>query len=302
MVKAGMNHHRYYTSVAGWEAMMGWYERRLACFTIPIHSHIINTRHGCTHLITAGERCATPILLLHGTNVSALGWQAQIEYFARNYFVIAPDVIGYAGKSDPVRLSYRNSDYADWLVDVLQGLKIRSAIIVGASGGGFFALKLAYHFPQFARALILLNPCGITPFRFPLNIMRQPPVAYSVAFASRLAASRWMAYRLAKKNVAPNTLPSEENIHLAHLLLKHYIRHHPPGVLPAHQLRHITTPILLMVSQDEPFFSPQRMINQANGVFSHIQTIIIDGAGHDIHVERPDFINQTIHQFIASIL
>ncbi len=282
--------------------MMGWYERQLTRFTIPIQSHLINTRYGCTHLITAGERCAPPIVLLHGTNVSALGWQAQIEGLARDYFVIAPDVVGYAGKSDPVRLSYRNSDYAQWLVDVLHEMKITSAVIVGASGGGFFALKLAYHFPQYARALVLLNPCGITPFKFPLNIMRQPPVAYSVAFASRLVASRWMAYQLAKKNVAPNTTPSEENVHLAQLLLKHYIRHHPPGVLPINQLRRIITPILLMVSQDEPFFSPDKMVKRANDVFSRIQSVIIDGAGHDIHVERPDFINHTIHQFIASLL
>jgi pimeloyl-ACP methyl ester carboxylesterase len=297
-----MNHHRYYTSLAGWEAMMGWYERRLSGFTIPIQSHIINTRYGCTHLITAGDTCAPPILLLHGTNVSALGWQAQIEGLARDYFVIAPDVIGYAGKSDPVRLSYRNSAYADWLADVLDEMRIAPAIVVGASGGGFFALKLAYHAPQYVRALILLNPCGITPFRFPLNIMRQPPVAYSVAFASRLVASRWMAYRLAKKNVAPNTSPSEENIHLAQLLLKHYIRHHPPGMLPSHQLQHITTPILLLVSQDEPFFAPYKLIKRANHLFSDIQAQIIDGAGHDIHVERPDFINQKIHQFITSLL
>jgi len=296
-----MNHHRYYTSLAGWEAMMGWYERRLACFTIPIQSYTIHTRYGCTHILTAGDRNAPPIVLLHGTNVSALGWQAQIENLSQHYFVIAPDVIGYAGKSDPVRLSYRHSAYADWLSDVLEALQISSALFVGSSGGGFFALKIAYHIPQHVRALILINPCGIVPFRFPLNIMRQPPVAYSVAFASRFVASRWMAYRLAKKNVAPNAIPSEENIHLAYLLLKHYIRHHPPGILPLRQLKAIQTPILLMVSQQEPFFSPHKMIQRANFVFDNLKTAIIEGVGHDIHVERPQFINESIHQFIASL-
>ncbi|MDX2076799.1 MAG: alpha/beta hydrolase [bacterium] len=297
----GMNGHGFYTSQAGREAMMAWYDRRLALFTMPIHTQVITTRHGCTHILTAGNHYAPPILLLHGTNVSALGWQAQIEALAQDYYVIAPDVIGYAGKSDPVRLAYHDSGYADWVADVLEALHLSSAVIAGTSGGGFFALKVAIHYPQYVRGLALINPCGIVPFRFPLNIMRQPPIAYSVGFLSRRFGTHRLAYFLAKKNVAPDTEPTAENITLAHLLLKHYIRHHPPGAIAPHQLRHITAPILLLVSQHEPFFPPHHMVKRAKSLFSTIQTHVVDGAGHDIHVERPDFINQTLHHFIASL-
>lgn len=281
--------------------MMAWYEQKLARFSTPITSQFINTRYGCTHIIRAGDPCAPPVVLLHGTNVNMLGWQAQIEGLSEQYHVIAPDVIGYAGKSDPVRLSYRTPDYALWLADVLEALNISSAVLIGSSAGGFFALHFAYHHPQYARGVVLLNPCGIVPFRFPLNIMRQIPVAYTVAFLSRWVASYWVAKKLAQKNVAPNTQPNPEHIHLAYLILKHYIRHHPPGALKSRQLRRIITPTLLVVSQHEPFLPPRHMVRRAKRLMPDIQAQIVDGAGHDIHVERPDFINACIHQFIASL-
>jgi pimeloyl-ACP methyl ester carboxylesterase len=296
-----MKAHRYHTSHAGWQAMMAWYEQKLARFSVPISSQFVNTRYGCTHIITAGDRCAPPIILLHGTNVNMLGWQAQIEGLSEQYYLIAPDVIGYAGKSDPVRLSYRTPDYAFWLMDVLDALQVSSAVLIGSSAGGFFALHFAYHCPQYVRAVILLNPCGIVPFRFPLNIMRQIPIAYTVGFFSRRMASYWLAKKLAQKNVAPNTQPNPENIHLAYLILKHYIRHHPPGTLQPRQLRQINTPTLLLVSQHEPFLPLRHMLRRATRLMPHIQAHIVDGAGHDIHVERPDFINASIHHFIASL-
>ena len=57
--------------------------------------------------------------------------------------VYAPDTIGQAGRSADVRPSMRGSAYAEWLMDVLDGLEIERARLVGVSGGGWLALRLA---------------------------------------------------------------------------------------------------------------------------------------------------------------
>ncbi|MBC8170106.1 MAG: alpha/beta hydrolase, partial [Anaerolineae bacterium] len=89
--------------------MMHWYDQVLA--ELPCNSLYVDTRYGETHLLTAGSPDAPPLVLVHGINVSALNWQAQIRRLAADYYVIAPDVIGFAGRSAPVRLPYAGDGY-----------------------------------------------------------------------------------------------------------------------------------------------------------------------------------------------
>ena len=64
-----------YKSLAGFEAVMTWYETSLKGVPVPCESWMVNTSYGKTHVIAAGQRDAQPMVLLHGTNANALTWK-----------------------------------------------------------------------------------------------------------------------------------------------------------------------------------------------------------------------------------
>ncbi|WP_327581980.1 alpha/beta hydrolase [Nonomuraea sp. NBC_00507] len=103
----------------------------------------------------AGE----PVVLLHSTAADSGMWQGQVEALAERFRVITVDLRGY-GRT-PYRAEAPYSDAAD-VAEVLAGLGVRRAALVGSSGGTRVALELAA--AGLADRLVLLNPvAGVPP-------------------------------------------------------------------------------------------------------------------------------------------
>lgn len=103
----------------------------------------------------AGE----PVVLLHSTAADSGMWQSQAEALAGRFRVITVDFRGY-GRT-PYRAEAPYSDAAD-VAEVLAGLGVGRAAVVGSSGGTPAALELAA--AGLADRLVLLNPvAGLPP-------------------------------------------------------------------------------------------------------------------------------------------
>ncbi|GAB4518971.1 MAG: carboxylesterase [Anaerolineae bacterium] len=282
---------------------MAWYDRTLATLEVPYQSQYVMTRYGETHVLTAGCSTHPPLVLLHGTNVSALGWKHQIAQFADDYYVIAPDVIGFAGRSAPVRLPYAGNGYAHWLLDVLDALGVEQTILMGSSGGGYFALKPAILAPERVLGLILINPCGIARFRYPYEMARFSPVMDLAGLIGRgLLATPRMARLLVKEHLAPGMTPDDETVEMAYLLVKYFKRYHPPGPLPLTELRRVTMPVLLLVGAYEPFLHTPSLIRRAQHTFADLRICEVADAGHDIHKDQPEAVHHQIMHFLSELM
>lgn len=291
--------HRYYTSPEGYHAIMHWYDQVLA--TLPCNSLSLHTRYGETHVLTAGSSDAPPLVLLHGINVSALNWRAQIHRLAAHYYVIAPDVIGFAGRSTPIRLPYAGDGYAHWVRDILDGLNIQRATLAGSSGGGYFILKLAAIYPDSVAGLILINPCGLERYPLPQDLFRQQWVVRLVgAFGRRFLASRQGAYRLVRMSASPGIEPDPVIVEMSYLLVKYFRRYAPPGSLPAAELARITAPVLLLLSEHEPYFDIRMLQHAAEKKLSRadLTTIIVPNAGHDLHNDQADVVTEHMTRWL----
>jgi pimeloyl-ACP methyl ester carboxylesterase len=289
---------RYYTSSEGYTAMMRWYNAALARFSMQYTAHHVATRYGETHVIEAGETNALPLVLLHGTNVNALTLKSQIIRLAPFYRIVAPDVPGFAGRSAPVRLPYRGDAYARWLLDVLDALDVSRALLVGASAGGFFALKAAAYIPERVAGLALVNPCGLVDARFPYSLFHHQAVASLVTrFGRHMVATQRTAQRLAQMSVAPTTTPDDESIAMTYLLLRYFRRHAPPRALPDDELSRVRAPVLLLLSDGEPFFDNAALMERAAHHFEAYSATRIAQAGHDLCKDHPDTVSQHVLDF-----
>lgn len=100
------------------------------------------------------------LLLIHGMAGSSDGWRELIPRLAKNYRVVAPDLLGH-GQSEKPRGDYSLGAFAVSLRDLLDELGIAQATIVGHSLGGGVAMQFIYQHPDYCERLILISSGGL---------------------------------------------------------------------------------------------------------------------------------------------
>ncbi|MFN8125649.1 MAG: alpha/beta fold hydrolase [Candidatus Nanopelagicales bacterium] len=108
--------------------------------------------------VMAGQGPA--ILLLHGIGMNHRTWLPILPELARDFTVIAPDLLGH-GQSDKPRADYSIAGYANAMRDLLTYLDIPSVTVVGNSLGGGIAMQFAYQFPQMTERIVLVSSGGL---------------------------------------------------------------------------------------------------------------------------------------------
>lgn len=98
----------------------------------------------------------TTIVLLHGFLENKNMWQKFVIDLSPKYRVITIDLLGH-GESECLGYVHSMEDNADVVHAVLSELRIRKAIFVGHSMGGYVALAFAELYPQNTKGLVLLN-------------------------------------------------------------------------------------------------------------------------------------------------
>lgn len=96
------------------------------------------------------------LVLVHGITCDRRHFDAQVAYFCRRHRVVAVDLRGH-GESDAPQQDYSPALFAQDLHWLCTQLEIESPIVVGHSMGGIVALELAARFPDFLRAIALLD-------------------------------------------------------------------------------------------------------------------------------------------------
>ena len=111
-----------------------------------------------TAYLSAGA--GLPVILLHGAGAGAVTWYPSIGAVAKNYHVIAPDIVGY-GESDKPDAPYDRAYFSRWLAAFLSALNISKAHVVGLSQGGAIALQFALDNPERLGKLVLVDAGGL---------------------------------------------------------------------------------------------------------------------------------------------
>jgi len=96
------------------------------------------------------------IVLIHGFLENQTMWQDLAPELCQKYRVITLDLLGH-GESDCLGYVHSMEENADVVQAVLSKLRIRKAVFVGHSMGGYVALAFAELYPEKIRGLVLLN-------------------------------------------------------------------------------------------------------------------------------------------------
>ncbi|WP_438966182.1 alpha/beta fold hydrolase [Flavobacterium sp.] len=98
----------------------------------------------------------TTVVLLHGFLENSTMWNSHIEALSKGNRVVCIDLLGH-GQTDSLGYVHSMEDQADVVYHVLHELKIRKAILIGHSMGGYVALAFAELYPEMMKGLVLMN-------------------------------------------------------------------------------------------------------------------------------------------------
>ena len=96
------------------------------------------------------------VVLLHGFLENQTMWQDLVLELSKKHRVITLDLLGH-GETECLGYIHSMEDNADVVQAVLSKLRIRKAVFVGHSMGGYVALAFAELYPEKIRGLVLLN-------------------------------------------------------------------------------------------------------------------------------------------------
>lgn len=246
-----------------------------------------------------------PLLVLHGFGGSARAMTPLVSSLARDFRVIAPDLIGH-GRSDAPRTAaaYAWDAVTRGLVHLLDGLGVASVRVVGFSLGGRIALQLAARFPAHVRAVATIGSrCAWRD-----DAERAARRARDAALADRLDALGFAATfagggdgvrcvassrDAAGRDAALRAAAPRDGAHGLALVLRQLGAADQPD--PRAALARHAVPVLLIAGSADP--GPLASARDLAATLPRARTIEIGGATHRAHLEHPAQVTRAVSDF-----
>ena len=248
----------------------------------------------------AADRPRGTLLLLHAFPLNARMWEGQLTIADAGWRVIAPQLRGYdGGTGDPPATSV--DDYAGDVIDLLDALHVKQAVVGGLSMGGYVAFALLRHAARYVQGLILADtrsqadtPEGIAGRTRMLQLVQDNgPSAVTDDMLSKVLGETTRATRPAVVE------------HVRSLMLASSAEAIAGGVR-ALMTRPDSTPLLatihvptLIVVGDEDTLTPPAAAEEMHRGIAGSQLVRIPQAGHLSNLEQPDLFNAAVSAFLS---
>ncbi|MFE5293428.1 alpha/beta fold hydrolase [Isoptericola sp. NPDC056618] len=271
-----------FTSEAARTAYGAAYRDLEARWPLPSDDVRVETAYGPTHVRRSGTGPRTPLVLLHGLNGTGLSWHGVVRTLAADRVVYAPDVVGTAGRSEQTAPLTSPDDYAAWGAQLLEGLGLERAHVLGYSEGAWFAALLASGATGATRrvgALVLGE--GITALVKP-----DRKVVSRMVRAAALPTARNLA-RL-DEWLTPGVTLADEDRALARAAMRYRRRTPWPRPLPDDRLRAIAAPTLAFFGAGTRLGDPVAAGRRVTEMVRDSRVELVPGGGHGVLWQLPD--------------
>jgi pimeloyl-ACP methyl ester carboxylesterase len=253
---------------------------------------------GDTHLIASGPKGGVPVVLLHPAGGGGVTWIRNVGPISQHFRTYAIDTISETNKSTlshPISIRHQRDQFADWMADLFDGLKVERAHIIGNSFGGFLALNTAFYLPDRIGKVVLISPAA--------TFVPIPAWAWHFMPATGIG----LIIRSKRMLLKPyewiwQDFPKESSIYRLRAVtaLTGRPRHWSPTVFSDEELRKIQNPVLLLIGDHEVIYKPERAIERATRLVPNLRAEIIPNANHIAEYTAPEFVNEKVLEYLAN--
>lgn len=267
-----MNTETIYKSPQGEKLMMDFYNRMLKNWPLGYTEIDCETNIGNAHIIVAGPKDAPPLVLLHGSTSNATTWAGDIPSYTKHFRVYAIDMPGEPGKSCQTRLSWKNNEYSNWLLQVFNELNLKNPHIAGLSLGGWAALKFAVAYPDRVDKIALIAPGGIVN-------PNMKAIIKMVSYASQGEKGVEKTLRL----LFPEDFESPEIREFFKLINEHLlIRSEAVKPLPDTELSKIKAPVFMVCGELDAIFNFKKARKKLKKLLPDSETLLFESGTHGL--------------------
>jgi len=257
------------------------------------------TIHGA-RIHYARKGAGMPLIFLHAGVADARMWRSQIDFFSRDFDVIAPDMRGFGGSPLPPEPWSRVED----LLGLVDMLHLKPAHLVGCSMGGSLAIDFALEHGERISKLVLVAPGvgGLKPGEEDSHVWADVEAAEKTGdhdAINRAEARLWLDGPTRPEGYVKDPLRSFmlemngsnfdadwDSAPMQEL--------DPPA---AQRLHEITAPTLIVVGDhDVPMI--YRGVDLVLAKVPHARKVVIHDAAHLPSLEHPDEFNRVVLDFL----
>lgn len=232
------------------------------------------------------------LVLLHGFTNSGASWQPVIAGLGERYRAIAPDIRGHAsaGAAEPVAL--------EAVIDDVAALVPGPFALAGYSQGGRVALHVALALPDRVTRLVLI---GASP-GLADDAEREQRRLADERLAERIESmtieqfAREWAQTPILSGIAPeiSAIAHNDRLKSSPRGLAAALRGLGTGALPPlwDRLGELQMPVTLLVGERDTKFTA--LAWEMARRIPHATVTIVPGAGHAVHLERPDAVAEAL--------
>ena len=245
---------------------------------------------------TFGDATKPALIFSNSLGTNFKMWQAQIDFFQQDFFVICYDTRGHGASAAP-QGPYSIDQLGQDVVNLLDHLNVEKAAFCGISMGGLTGQWLAIHRPERFNQVVVCNTAAKIGQEQAWNDRAALVREQGLQPIASTAASRWFTEPFIQSNATvvnnlQNDLAAgsaEGYASCCEALAKADVRE---------QLKDISVPVLVVADQQDPIttvadahFMVERIANS--------QLFEIN-ASHISNVELPNEFNQAVKQFIQA--
>ncbi|MEJ2857216.1 MULTISPECIES: alpha/beta fold hydrolase [unclassified Saccharothrix] len=233
----------------------------------------VPTSYGPTRVYRFGPGDDVPLVLVPGMSVTAVGWGDDLTRYSADRTAYAVDTLGEPGLSVQTAPLRDARDRGRWLGEVVAGLGVRRAHLVGASTGGWHVCAAAVHAPERVASASLLDPTGVS-VGFGFGVVWRGAVAMVVR---REWAWRWFLRWAGGVGV------DRPDVRLVLAGIREFRAHLPPQVPFGDDLRRVTAPVFAVFGGRSVVHDGVKAARRLSAGVPHAEVELWPEAGHQVH-------------------
>ena len=243
-----------------------------------------------------------PIIFIHGFPFDKSSWNPQLEKLSQNHRAISYDIRGF-GKSTGGNETKSISLFADDLINFMDALFIKKAIVCGLSMGGYILLNAVSRYPERFEAIVLSDTQCIADsaeakdkrMKTISNIIASGLNGFADGFIKAVfTLESWETKKELVSRVR-NTIVSTSSETVTDTLKAIASRDETCYIL-----KNLALPTLILCGKED-VVTP---LSQSEYLHSNIENSIlqsIEGAGHLSNLEQAEVFNEHLEAFISGL-
>ncbi len=252
-----------------------------------------------------------PLIFVHEFGGDLRSWEPQLRHFSRRYRCIVYNARGYPPSDVPDDLArYTQELAAQDIRDVMDGLGVEAAHVIGLSMGGFATLHFGLNYPERALSLVVAGAGYGAEKQYEgyfrsvsLDVAEQFETLGSEAFSKTyaMAASRIAFLLKDPRGWQEFQTQLGEHSALGSAMTMRGVQARRPSIYDLEdRLREMKAPTLVIVGdEDDHCLQPGIFLKKTVPACG---LLVMPKAGHTLNLEEPALFNQCVDDFLATVI